>query len=196
MTPDRRPLLEALGTVLRAHKLAAEMTLDGLHVTNPMAEGCCPERPSTTIVTRRREDDCDRMWFLTADGLPLAEADNFPDVVTAVKSMVNAGQEIRRIVRREPGHPVSGDVELLEALAEALNAAGWGATLIRNDGPVRLRVAHPYVPALGETVSVMSHRSGPRFRSSTGEPMAPCSDLPGAVAYIERELGVLVRHKV
>ncbi|GAA2423246.1 hypothetical protein GCM10010191_39000 [Actinomadura vinacea] len=103
MNPDRRPLLESLGTVLRAYKLGAEMTPNGLHVTNPTADGCCPEHSSATIVARPRRDDGDRAWFFTLGGCPLAEADNFPDVVTAIKSLVNTGQEIRRIVRHEPG---------------------------------------------------------------------------------------------
>ncbi|GAA2432064.1 hypothetical protein GCM10010191_52480 [Actinomadura vinacea] len=103
MTADRRPLLEALCTVLRAHRLTAEMTPDGLHVTNPETTSCRPEHPSATIVARRREDDGGRVWFLTTGGCPLGEADNFPDAVTAIKSLVTAGREIRRIVRHESG---------------------------------------------------------------------------------------------
>jgi hypothetical protein len=94
VTPDRRPLLEALGTVLRAHKLHAEMTDNGLYITTPDAD-----EPNTTVVARERSDDGDRMWFLTFEGDPLAECDNYPDVVTAIKGLVNTGQEIRRVVR-------------------------------------------------------------------------------------------------
>ncbi|GAA2423254.1 hypothetical protein GCM10010191_39010 [Actinomadura vinacea] len=90
---------------------------------------------------------------------------------------------------------MSSDVELLQALADALATKSWSTTPLSHDGPVRLRVTHPYVPAVGETVSVMSQRFGPWFRASTGEPMAACSDIPGAVAYIERTLGVLVRQR-
>jgi hypothetical protein len=91
---------------------------------------------------------------------------------------------------------VNGDAELLHALAVALEAEGWSTTLITLDGPVRLRVVESSVPGFGETVSVMPHRSGPWFRSSTGAPMAACSDIPGAAAYVDRELDALVRPRV
>lgn len=84
------------------------------------------------------------------------------------------------------------DVELLQALGSALGGEGWMVLLITNDGPVRLRVFHLAVPGVGETVSVMPTRGGPWFRSSTGAPMAACSDIPGAVAFIDRVLGPYV----
>ncbi|GAA2427186.1 hypothetical protein GCM10010191_45080 [Actinomadura vinacea] len=85
------------------------------------------------------------------------------------------------------------DAELLEALGLALVGEGWCVVPLHDDGPVRLRVFHPSMPGFGETVRVMSHRSGPWFRSSTLELMAWCDDIPRAVAYVERELGALVR---
>jgi hypothetical protein len=89
------------------------------------------------------------------------------------------------------------DVELLHALAVALMSDGWTCTLITLDGPVRLRVVDPSLPGFGETVSVMhTPRSGPWFQSSTREPMASCDDIPGAVAFVDRELGALVRPQV
>ncbi|XVQ11184.1 hypothetical protein ACQP1W_01010 [Spirillospora sp. CA-255316] len=59
--------------------------------------------------------------------------------------------------------------------------------------PVRLRVWHPSNPVVGETVNVTCEPDGPWFRSSTGALMARCDDIPAAVAYVERELGALVR---
>jgi hypothetical protein len=91
---------------------------------------------------------------------------------------------------------MNGDAELLHALALALTAEGWTCRLIALDGPVRLRVVDLSVPFIGETVKVMAHREGPWFQSSTGEPMAACSNLPGATAYVDRVLGAQVRPRV
>ena len=86
-----------------------------------------------------------------------------------------------------------GDAELLRALGLALEGGGWKTMLITSDGLLRLRVWDASVPVLGETVSVACERDGAWFRSSTGIPMARCDDLPGAVGYVERVVGALVR---
>ncbi|MFB4314363.1 hypothetical protein [Actinomadura sp. 21ATH] len=82
-----------------------------------------------------------------------------------------------------------GDTESLEALGQALAAAGWRAVPRYDEIPVRLRVFHPTLPVVGETVNVTSERTGPWFRSSTGRPLARCDDLPRAVAAIDQLLG-------
>ncbi|MEW2353958.1 hypothetical protein [Spirillospora sp. NPDC029432] len=82
-----------------------------------------------------------------------------------------------------------GDAELLEALGRALAEAGWRAVPRYDEIPVRLRIFHPTLPVVGETVSVTSERGGAWFRSSTGRPLAPCRDLPRAVAAINATLG-------
>ncbi|MFC5749628.1 hypothetical protein [Actinomadura rugatobispora] len=88
---------------------------------------------------------------------------------------------------------MTGDVELLEALRGALMAEGWCAVPRYHEVPGRLRVWHPSNPVVGETVNVACERDGLWFRSSTGALMARRHDIPGAVAYVERELGALVR---
>jgi hypothetical protein len=88
------------------------------------------------------------------------------------------------------------DTELLGALGVALSGDGWCAMPRYHEVPVRLRVWHPSNPCFGETVNVTCERDGPWFRSSTGALMARCDDIPGAVAYVERELGALVRPQV
>jgi hypothetical protein len=85
------------------------------------------------------------------------------------------------------------DTELLAALGCALLGEGWCAVPRYDQVPVRLRVWHPSNPVVGETVNVVCERDGPWFRSSTGALMARCNDIPGAVAYVECELGALVR---
>jgi hypothetical protein len=89
MTPDARARLEALGTVLRAHGLRARMTLDGLHVENPEAPGCCAAHPADVIGVRAREEDGGRPWFFTSWCHPIAEADQISDAVLALKSLLN-----------------------------------------------------------------------------------------------------------
>lgn len=99
MTPERRAPLEALGTVLRAHKFRARVTCGGLYVENPDVPGCrvvhpdawrCgEEHPSARLVVRPREDDAGREWVCTSWGYPLAEADHITDVVMAVKTLLD-----------------------------------------------------------------------------------------------------------
>lgn len=106
MSADRKALLESLGAKLRAHKLKAEMTADGLHVTNPWVEGCCPRHPYALVVARSRREDGDRMWFWTLGGYPLAEADHFVDAIVAIKGLV-AGNQAPSRVGREPDAEVT-----------------------------------------------------------------------------------------
>lgn len=86
----------------------------------------------------------------------------------------------------------SGDADHLDALAGALDANVWRAVRY-GDAPPQLRVTRPAVPVIGETITVICAPSGPWFRSSTGDLMAPCGDLDGAVEHIERTLGRLVQ---
>ncbi|XVQ10259.1 hypothetical protein ACQP1W_48435 [Spirillospora sp. CA-255316] len=88
------------------------------------------------------------------------------------------------------------DAELLVALGVALACKGWRAVPRHDEVPVRLRVWHPSNPCFGETVNVTCERDGAWFRSSKGALMARCDDIPGAVSYVERELGALVRPRV
>lgn len=85
----------------------------------------------------------------------------------------------------------TGDAEHLEALAGALTAAGWSAVRY-GDAPPMLRVTRPSMPVVGETVTVTSEPSGPWFRASTGDLVAPCTELRRAVAYVDATLGWLV----
>ncbi|MFC5744093.1 hypothetical protein [Actinomadura rugatobispora] len=77
------------------------------------------------------------------------------------------------------------DAEILRELGQALADAGWRVEVRTHELPVRLRVVHPSLPEVGDTVRVASDE--PWFRSSTGAHMARCDDLQGAVDYIERE---------
>ncbi|WP_344268646.1 hypothetical protein [Actinomadura napierensis] len=88
-----------MGTVLRAHKIRARMTPDGLHVSNPDAQGCgvgrpgawqCgADHPSDLLILRSREDDGGRPWFYTSWGHAIAEAHQICNAVTALKSLLN-----------------------------------------------------------------------------------------------------------
>ncbi|MQY05834.1 hypothetical protein [Actinomadura macrotermitis] len=89
MTPERKAPLEALGMVLRAHKLQARMNPDGLHVLNPHVDGCCGPHPSDVVSVRPREDDGGRLWFYTSWGHPFAEADRITDAVLTLKELLN-----------------------------------------------------------------------------------------------------------
>jgi hypothetical protein len=89
MRPEHKALLEALGTVLRAHGLRARMSPDGLRVANPDAAGCCEEHPSDLISVRPREDDGGRLWLYTSWRHPIAEAERIPDAVLALKALLN-----------------------------------------------------------------------------------------------------------
>lgn len=84
-----------------------------------------------------------------------------------------------------------GEAEQLDALGDALTAAGW-RTMRYGDAPPMLRVTRPHVPDVGETVTVTCEPSGPWYRSSTGDLMAPCGDVAGAAGYVDRTLGRLI----
>jgi hypothetical protein len=83
------------------------------------------------------------------------------------------------------------DAEILRELGQALAGSGWRVEVRAHELPVRLRVVHPSLPEAGETVNRTP--DGAWFRSSTGAHMSRCDDLQGAVDYIKRELGEVVR---
>ncbi|TDD90761.1 hypothetical protein [Actinomadura rubrisoli] len=78
----------------------------------------------------------------------------------------------------------------LDGLARVLPAAGWSTRPRYEEIPVLLRVFSPYLPAFGESVWVKPGVGGvPWFMSSSGDPIAPCHDLVGAVQGIADRLG-------
>ncbi|TDD76161.1 hypothetical protein [Actinomadura rubrisoli] len=80
----------------------------------------------------------------------------------------------------------------LDALARALTAAGWSVSPRYDERPALLRVVAPEVPCFGESVWVKPGVGGvPWFISSTGDPLAPCHDLPRAVTEIGARLAPL-----
>lgn len=84
--------------------------------------------------------------------------------------------------------------EQLDRLAAALNEAGWATRRRYGQIPVLIHVFHPEVPVLGDSISVEpSFGTVPWFKSSTGELLAPCDDLPLAVEQIAKLLGPYVK---
>ncbi|QXJ24256.1 hypothetical protein AGRA3207_005540 [Actinomadura graeca] len=77
----------------------------------------------------------------------------------------------------------------LDLLARVLATEGWAVRRRYEQAPPRLRVLSPGLPAVGESVTVETGEGGvPWFVASTGDPLAPCHDLPGAVAEIGTRL--------
>ncbi len=77
---------------------------------------------------------------------------------------------------------------LLNRLARALRRHGW--TVDRRYAETRpmLRVFFPDAPCLGESVTVAAGDGGWWYRSSTGELLAPCSDMDRAVSQVTTAL--------
>ncbi|WP_207939437.1 hypothetical protein, partial [Actinomadura darangshiensis] len=82
-------------------------------------------------------------------------------------------------------------VRYLDELGAALGRKGWSASL-RFGRPPLLRVVHPSLRGVGESVAVVLVEGVPWFRASTGDLIGPCSDVRGARARIVRTLGPLV----
>lgn len=82
-------------------------------------------------------------------------------------------------------------VRHLDALGAELGRHGWSASL-RFGRPPLLRVCHPSLRGVGESVGVVSVDGEPWFWSSTGMLLAPCSDVRGARVAIGRGLGPFV----
>ncbi|QXJ24713.1 hypothetical protein AGRA3207_006093 [Actinomadura graeca] len=77
----------------------------------------------------------------------------------------------------------------LDLLARVLATAGWSSRPRYEQDPARLHVYSPCLPSIGESVHVKPGVGGvPWFIASTGDPIAPCHDLEGAVAEIGRRL--------
>ncbi|WP_433228975.1 hypothetical protein [Actinomadura formosensis] len=77
----------------------------------------------------------------------------------------------------------------LNRLARALRRHGWRAQR-RYTGPRPvLRVFFPDAPCLGDSVTVTAGDGGWWYRSSTGELLAPCSDVDLAVSLVTTSLG-------
>ncbi|MFD0683387.1 hypothetical protein [Actinomadura fibrosa] len=71
-------------------------------------------------------------------------------------------------------------VRHLDTLGGELAARGHRVAL-RYGPPALLRVSHPALPVLGESVAVRPGPDGlPWFAASTGVLLAPCSDVPEA----------------
>ncbi|TDD65108.1 hypothetical protein [Actinomadura rubrisoli] len=82
--------------------------------------------------------------------------------------------------------------DYLDLLASALATEGWTARPRYDRAPELLYVLSPSLPAVGESVRVKAGVGGvPWFIDSTGNPLAPCHDLPGAVAQIGARLAPL-----
>ncbi|WP_067470179.1 hypothetical protein [Actinomadura macra] len=77
----------------------------------------------------------------------------------------------------------------LGLLARALINEGWRVHPHYDRDPALLRVLCPSLPMAGDSVLVKVREGGvPWFVGSTGDPLAPCHDLPGAVAKIGARL--------
>ncbi|WP_067452893.1 hypothetical protein [Actinomadura macra] len=77
----------------------------------------------------------------------------------------------------------------LDLLARVLATEGWTVRRRYDQPPPRLHVLCPSLPTIGESVLVQVDEGGvPWFIASTGDPLAPCHDLPGAVARIGARL--------
>ncbi|WP_433329885.1 hypothetical protein [Spirillospora sp. CA-294931] len=87
-------------------------------------------------------------------------------------------------------------VDDLEQLALAMSSAGWQSRLLRDDHPPVLRVWHPSVPSVGDTITVAPEALGPGsqpwHKSSTGELVGQCADPQRTAARIQELLGPLV----
>jgi hypothetical protein len=89
----------------------------------------------------------------------------------------------------EPAAEVAGAVVRLDRLASALGSAGYWCETRYLAVPSLLRVRHPALPVLGESVAAVPGPGafGTRvwwFRSSSGAFIAQCGDLRRAVEVI------------
>lgn len=84
--------LGALMHRLDVYDLDVRITPEGLLVTNPFKNGCCPDNPepSDTITCRPRLDDDRRLWFFTSWQHPIAEADRVVDAAVFIAAMLGA----------------------------------------------------------------------------------------------------------
>ncbi|TDD62274.1 hypothetical protein [Actinomadura rubrisoli] len=79
--------------------------------------------------------------------------------------------------------------DYLDLLARALATDGWAARPRYEQAPERLHVLSPSLPTVGESIRVKAGVGGVLwFIDSTGDPIAPCHDLPRAVAEIGARL--------
>jgi hypothetical protein len=78
--------LAALGAHLGARGFTVDLRADGLKVTNPETRECCgvTRHASDTIACRKRDSDGGRLWFWTAWGEPIAEADHITDATVII----------------------------------------------------------------------------------------------------------------
>ena len=86
----------------------------------------------------------------------------------------------------------------LDRLAGPLRGAGFECVRRGDGGLPRLRVWHPALPGVGESVSVVPG-PGPRvtepwFGCSSGTPLAPCGDPAGAATRVIGLLAPFVPH--
>ncbi|WP_152563814.1 hypothetical protein [Actinomadura welshii] len=72
----------------------------------------------------------------------------------------------------------------LDRLARALRRHGWTVDRRYLETLPMLRVFFPDAPCLGDSITVVSGDGGWWYRSSTGELLAPCSDLDLAVSQL------------
>ncbi|GAA1528212.1 hypothetical protein GCM10009678_07460 [Actinomadura kijaniata] len=75
--------LEALAGELTTRGLVAELTRDGLRVSNPKVVGCCGSHPGTVITCR--DSVGGRSWFHTSWGEAPAPVTRPVDAVRAVR---------------------------------------------------------------------------------------------------------------
>ncbi|WP_207924071.1 hypothetical protein, partial [Actinomadura bangladeshensis] len=73
---------------------------------------------------------------------------------------------------------------LLNRLARALRRQGWTVDRRYFETPPMLRVFFPGAPCLGDSVTIAAGDGGWWYRSSTGELLAPCSDMELAVSRV------------
>ncbi len=87
--------------------------------------------------------------------------------------------------------------QYLDLLARVLATAGWSSRPRYDQVPARLHVFSHCLPSVGESVHVKTGVGGvPWFIASTGDPIAPCHDLEGAVTEIGLRLEPWVRFGV
>ncbi|WP_243726163.1 hypothetical protein [Actinomadura rubrisoli] len=79
--------------------------------------------------------------------------------------------------------------DYLDLLARVLATEGWTARARYDQAPERLHVLSSSLPTIGESIRAKAGVGGvPWFIDSTGDPIAPCHDLPRAVAEIGARL--------
>ncbi|MGI5163640.1 hypothetical protein ACQEU3_04725 [Spirillospora sp. CA-253888] len=76
----------------------------------------------------------------------------------------------------------------LDSLSWALVDAGWATTSRTCETIPLLRVVHPDLPLIRESITVHGHRWRLWFHDSSGRAIAPVSDLRRAVAAIGASL--------